>query len=70
MKRKISVTEVIELESDLALAYDAIKESYESYRVEGELTQSFNEYLIRCGLTATLDAFALKLKTTTVEGHA
>ena len=71
MDKKIKISETIELEPDLKLAYDTIKMSYEYYRTKEGLNYSFNEYLLRCGLSALLTAFEREQKGTKIfEGHA
>ncbi len=71
MAKELDVLEKIKLDDSMALAYDTIKMSYDYYKAKEGLEYSFNEYLIRCGLTTLFQAFEKEVKDAKIfEGHA
>lgn len=69
--KKITVSETIELDENMNKAYDAIKVAFEIYRTKENMKYSFDEYLLRCGLTSLLSSFEKQLESNKiVEGHA
>ena len=73
-EKEIVISETIKLDKEMTEAYELIKQSYEIYKTKENLSYSFNEYLIRCGLISLLSAFDVKIRenkrTIPTEGHA
>jgi len=68
--KKIKISGTLELDETMFAAYHEVKKSFELYKIKDGMKYSFDEYLLRCGLSALLNSFDEQLKSAKIEGHA